>query len=134
MGVTNFDSLSVTGNVAAGSFTGNVTGSVLFPGTVLSGDGAIAIPASGDARYIITKGSAAALTLPNPVAGTDDYKEITIVSDTAFAHVITAATSGFNKKGSSGTATYGAAVGNSLKLMAYNGTWKTVSSIGVTIA
>ena len=41
-------------------------------------------------RYIITKGSAAALTLGAPVSGAEDGLQLLITSSTAFAHTLTA--------------------------------------------
>lgn len=123
----------ITGNIT-GNVTGNVTGQVLPPNTVLSGDGAISIPTAGWSTFSITKGSAAALTLAAPTAGTDDGKILEIVSETAFAHVITCGTDGFNAKGSSGTATYGAAKGNVCRLMARNGHWWNMGNTGITYA
>ena len=125
---------AVTGNVS-GNLTGNVTGAINSPApTVLSADGALAIPTIGNASFSITKGSAAALTLVAPAAGTDDGKILTIVSETAYAHVVTCATDGFNNKGSSGTATWATAKGNYLVLMARNGHWWSVGLTGVTLA
>jgi D-arabinose 5-phosphate isomerase GutQ len=100
------------------------------PLQVLSGDGAITIR---DGLVILSKGSAAAITITAP-ALTDNGKRLVIVTSTAQAHVITSATVGFNAKGSSGTATYTAAIGNSVTLEAYNGNWYTSVKTGVTIA
>src|SRR5205823_11763355 len=103
---------------------------------VLSADGAITVK---DGRVVITKGSAVAATLAAPVsglpnAGGDDFKRLTIVSSTAFAHVTTSPVRGFNAKGSSGTCTFTAAKGNSVVLVAYNGDWYTEASINNTVA
>src|SRR4051812_5164046 len=88
---------------------------------------------------MITKGSIAALTLAAPIAGNrdaggDDGKELCIQSTTAFAHVITSGVRGFNAKGSSGTATFAAAKGNGIYLVAWNGDWWVTSNVGVTVA
>jgi hypothetical protein len=98
----------------------------------VSADGAI--PVRGGV-VVITKGSAAALTLAAPVAGdTDDGKVLQIVSTTAFAHTVTNSSPGFNSNGaSSDVATFGAAKGNTLTLMAYGGAWYVVGSVGVTL-
>lgn len=127
---------NVTGNLVGnvnGNVTGNLNGGEIHVGTGLAGDGAIAIPAAS-ADYYITKGSIAALTLAAPAAGTDDNKELTIWSETAFAHVITGGVDGFNSKGSSGTLTFGAAKGSSCKLKARNGHWWVTALNGVTVA
>lgn len=130
---------AVTGNVT-GNLTGNVTGpsavvsgGIIPTGTNLAGDGAISVP-NASAMFYITKGSAAALTIIAPTAGTDDFKELTVWSETAFAHVITCASVGFNGKAASGTATYGAAKGNCVRFVARNGQWWVISNINVTIA
>ena len=102
------------------------------PLQVLSGDGAIQIKSGA---VMITKGSIAAITIAAPTAGADDGKTIEAISTTAFAHVVTSGTVGFNAKGSSGTATYGAAKGNSFRIKAYQGNWYVDGGLnGVTIA
>lgn len=83
---------------------------------------------------ILSKGTAGAYTIANPTATTDDGKRLKITSTTAAAHVITDATSGFNNKGSSGTLTFGAAIGNSCTLFAYQGKWYVTSKVNVTVA
>lgn len=121
----------LTGNVT-GNITGNVTGfaSGDTP-TVLSGDGAITV-APGTIK--ITKGTAAAITLAAPTTPAQDGIIIEVFSTTAAAHVITCASDGFNAKGSSGTATFGAQIGNYLKLRAEGGHWLALVKTGVTIA
>lgn len=101
-----------------------------------SGDATIAIKKG---RVVLTKGSAAAIALAAPVAGLpsaggDDGREIQIVSTTAFAHVITCSTVGFNGKGSSGTITFAANKGSSTTVIAYQGNWYTLAGIGATAA
>lgn len=103
---------------------------------VLSADGAISIK---DGVCVITKGTAVAATLAKPTAGAisaggDDGRILRVVSSTAAAHVITCSTDGFNAKGSSGTATFGAAIGNGTTLIAYNGHWYNLAQTGITYA
>lgn len=103
---------------------------------VITGDGAIPIVPG---IYHLTKGSAAAITLAAPTAGAasvggHDGVIITVVSETAFAHVITGSVRGFNGKGSSGTITFGTAKGNTVTLIARNGDWFTLGAIGATVA
>lgn len=100
-------------------------------------DGTVAIK---DGQVVITKASAIALTLPAPVAGLptltpagDDGRVLRIVSTTAVAHVVTCP-QGFNAKGSSGTATFGAAKGNGMELIAQGGQWYNLAQTGVTYA
>lgn len=67
----------------------------------LSGDGAI--PTPGDLRpvyILVTKGSAAALTIAAPVTLVDDGKTIEIFFSTNYAHVITGPASCFKWGGS----------------------------------
>lgn len=105
-----------------------------LPLQALAADGAISISTTiPKTACYITKGSAAALTLADP-ATSQDGLEVEIYSETAFAHVVTAGTSGFNGKGASGTATFGAAKGNGIRLIARGGKWWVTSNIGVTIA
>lgn len=98
----------------------------------ITGDGAITI--ANYATVFLSKGSAAAITLAAPTAGTHDRFEITIIAASAQAHVVTCSTVGFNAKGSSGTLTFTAAIGNSVVLVAYNGNWYTKAVRNVTAA
>lgn len=105
--------------------------------SVAAADGAIAAKSG---VVVITKGLAAALTLAAPVAGDpasggDNGKKLTIVSGTAFAHTVTNAAPGFNNGGAlADVATFAAAIGNCLELVAYNGVWHTTNLKGVTLA
>ena len=101
--------------------------------TAYAANGAI-LQKEGTVR--ITKTSAAAMTLADPVSGAqagavgDDGKELTIVSSTAFAHVITIA--GGLAGGALNTITLAAAVGNLVRLKAIAGKWYLLPSIGAT--
>ncbi len=77
---------------------------------------------------IITKGTAATVTIPDPV-NTDNGMIIHIVSTTAAAHTVAG-----TLNGSAQTGTFGAAIGNGFTLVAYNGGWLVLSNINVTIA
>lgn len=102
------------------------------PAQIASADGAITIK---EGVVAITKGSAAALTLAAPTAGVDDYKKLSIVSATAFAHTVTNTSPGFNGAGAAGdVGTFGAAAGNAIEVIAYQGTWYTTNLKGVTLA
>lgn len=95
-------------------------------------NGAIAIQSS---TVIITKGTAAALTLAAPTAGVHDGVTILIISNTAAAHTVTNTSPGFNNGSTaSDVATFGAAIGNMMMLMAYNGVWLAFDLHGVTLA
>lgn len=99
---------------------------------VASGNGAIDVQGS---TVFITKGSAAALTLAAPTSGSHDGMTIDIVSTTAYAHTVTNSSPGFNGAGASGdVATFGAAAGNSMTVVAYGGKWYVVNLTGVTLA
>jgi len=99
----------------------------------LSADGAIAV---ANGKYVITKGSLAALTLAGPTAGTDDGKEIEVTSDTAFAHTITLPAGKLKTGGAAATiCTFtGTTGGGGIKLKAYNGTWKVLAQQGVAFS
>jgi hypothetical protein len=63
-----------------------------------------------------------------------DGAELEIVSLTANAHTVTQSSPGFNNGGTaSDVATFGAAIGNSIRLKAYNGIWLVVNLTGVTL-
>lgn len=99
---------------------------------VLANDGAVTIK---HGKAFITKGSAGAFTLAAPTATTDDGKRLNIYSTTAFAHTVTQTTPGFNGGGgASDLATFGAAKGNNLKLVAYQGAWYVDGSVGITLS
>lgn len=98
---------------------------------VESADGAIQSVAGG--MVFITKASAAALTLAAPVA---NGCRLVILSTTAAAHTVTIA-GGVGGAGSSAdVATFGAAIGNGLTLISYNGFWwvEPGTNLNVTIA
>jgi hypothetical protein len=94
---------------------------------VLADDGAITLK-SGQVH--LTKGSAAAITIALP---DHDGQELTIITETAYAHVVTQATDGFNAKGSSGTLTFTAAAGNAVVIVSRNGHWWTKSLLNVAV-
>ena len=97
-----------------------------------SANGAIA---EKNALVTISKSAdVAAMTLTAPTDGTDDGKVLTVISKTAKAHIITCASVGFNAKGSSGTVTFGGAVGDTAVFVAVGGNWYVKDKINVTIA
>lgn len=117
--------------------TGQHTGDVVLRHSLQSGDGAIT-QATG--TVFITKGSAAALTIADPVSriahdGGDDNARLLIISETAFAHTLSnAAGSGFNGGGAgSDVATFGGAKGDNIELVARGGRWYIVGTRNVTL-
>jgi hypothetical protein len=103
--------------------------------TVLSANGALTIPNQGRAVFVITKGTAAALTVAAPTATTHDGVEMVVVSSTAAAHTLTATTIGFNA-GNTATdvGTFGGAIGDGIAFVAYQGEWLVLNNINVTLA
>ena len=104
---------------------------------VAAADGAI----TGLGAVLITKGSAAALTLTQPVAGLpsaggQDGARLVITDTSGYHHTVTTAASGI--VGGYHIATCGGAVGagmnKSLILRAYNGTWYVEKLDGWTIS
>lgn len=139
-GDSNFTNVVASGNISAATMV--ATGAVASTGDglqLITGDGAATIPASvGIIKVVVlTKGSAAAITLAAPVAGAygtgDDGKIITFFSETAFAHVVTCP-QGFNRKGASGTATASAAANNTFTCIARNGQWNVIANVNFTLA
>lgn len=119
-------------------------GAVTFNGAVtMNGEFAHAAAAYGadgaitqrSGVVVITKGTAAALTLADPSTA-DNFKRLVIISATAAAHTVSnAAGSGLNAGGAaSDVATYGSAIGNAMELVAYGGKWLVVSLRNVTLA
>lgn len=93
-------------------------------------NGAIGIK---NGKVILTKAGVAAMTLAAPTATTDDGKILRIVSVTAQAHTVTFPSGKING-GALTTATWTAAIGNSMEIIAYQGVWYTISTKGVTIS
>ena len=102
------------------------------PLTAITADGAI--NPNTAAWYMITKGSAAGLTLGAPTATTDDGKIIHINSSTAFAHTVTATNLLMTGSASDDVATFGAFAGASLTIMAYQGKWYVMASNAITFS
>jgi hypothetical protein len=99
--------------------------------TVYATDGAIPV-ASG--RAVLTKGSAAAMTLAAP-ATTDNGKIITITAGSDFAHVITSTGNILDgTTGANNTVTLAAFKGSSVTLLAYGQKWLVLSNQVATIA
>ena len=99
--------------------------------TVASADGAVTIQTG---NVIITKGTAAALTLGTPTSAQNGTK-ITFISTTAAAHTVTAGTIGFNAgDAAKDVGTFGAAIGNGFTCIAYEGEWYVTYSTNVTFA
>ena len=149
MGTTNFD--EVEADEFRGRFVGEVvgdplvtesveadeaeiadlvvTGSVILPVEDADGDGAIAATSG---VVVISKQTAAALTLAAPTTGDDDGSVLHIVDVAGAAHVITHA-AGFNG-GSDDLATFGGDAGDAITLVAHGGVWYTLSLLNVTLS
>ena len=121
------------------TYSGGTLTSTIFAGglqptiAAKSSNGAIA---SAPGIIAITKGSAlGASTLATPTITTHDGYVLTIVSTTAFAHVVSVA-AGIINGGANTTITFtSAAVGDSVTLVAYQGVWYMVASRGtITIS
>lgn len=97
------------------------------PLEVIDTNGAIS---SKSGLVLLTKAGVAAMTLAAPTTVTDDRKILRIISTTAQAHTVTTPAASLN---AGTTATFAAAVGSSLALMAYGGKWYSVSTLGVTL-
>lgn len=82
---------------------------------------------------LITKASAATLGLVNPPIAANDGAEIRIISTTAFAHTITAGSTGFNA-GASTTVTLTDAIGASAVLLVYDGEFYLVDPDARTVS
>lgn len=113
------------------AITPSASGGVKNNVTVYAADGAIAIRSH---TAVLTKATAAAMTLAAPTAGAHDGVVIDIISTTAQAHTVTY-TAGFNGGGTStDVGTFGTAAGNGLRIVAYGGVWYTLNNVNVTLA
>lgn len=86
------------------------------------------------ANYVVTKAGVLADTLAAPTVTTDDGVVITITSSTNYAHTLTA--TGLLGTGTVKTdvATFAAYAGAGLTVMAYQGKWLVLASVGVTFS
>lgn len=117
-------------------FTPNRTDAAGLPQpvqVVTGAEGDVTIPA-GHGTVFITKATAATdLVLAQPSKDLNGGV-LTIVTRTAQAHVITAGSGTFD--GTNNTATYAAAIGNTLELRALDGAWTIAlgGTTGVTLS
>jgi hypothetical protein len=128
---TGWSALNLVGNLTGNSSTATLA--TLSSGskdtvTVALVDGAIAVKTG---TVVITKGSAAALTLAAPTVTTDDGKVLSIVGTTTFAHTVTTPSNIVN--GGKHLITY-AAAGDSVELTAYQGVWYSRALNGAVIS
>lgn len=132
------DCVAVTNNTAIGVWVDFAPGSGLdypspSPSVNVGASGALSV-SSGN--YVITKAGVAAMTLAAPTAGVQDGMIIVLISDTAYAHTLTATS--LLENGASGspytTATFGAYIGANITLRAYNGTWVVIAVSNVSLS
>jgi hypothetical protein len=122
---------TLTGSLV-GNITGNVTGGILAPVVEVTANGAITIP-SFNTTFVITKAGVCAMTLADPALANNGLR-LTFISSDAYAHTLTN-TNGFNAGGAgSDVATWAAAIGNSITVIAYGTTWLVENLTGVTLA
>lgn len=98
------------------------------PANVLSADGA-ASPLGAFNYFLITKASAAAITLAAPVA---DGQRCTFQDGSGHAHTVTTPANGVN--GANHVLTFGGTAFQFCELISYNGTWNVLAVSGVTIS
>ena len=77
--------------------------------------------------------TAIALTLPDPVANTDDSKRLHIVDIAGAAHTVTPDTTFGNGGSGEAKATFSGVIGDSIALIAYQGAWYVTGKHQVTI-
>lgn len=112
------------GTLLANSIKIKTNGAISANGAITQKEGSV----------VISKAGVAVLTIADPVATTDDFKLLRIISVTANAHTVTYVT-GFNGGGAAtDVATFGGAKGDNLVIMAYQGVWYVVSKVNVTLA
>lgn len=92
-----------------------------------------AINPANAGRRMITKATAAALTLAAPALA-DDGLKIQVFSATAAAHTVTATGLFQDGAGHTDLATFAAQIGASIGLMAYQGKWMVTMLNGVTMS
>ena len=123
------DFMQIVGPGGAIYYAINEKGGYQVKPTLIAVDGAINPKVPG--YFVITKGSAAALTLAAPTAGVDDGLEIEISARTAFAHVITATGLLVTATANVNTITFPTSAGGTAYLTADNGKW--IVAVGSTV-
>lgn len=103
-----------------GDVIGNVTGGITQSVSLVTADGAIAIP-DVDTTYFITKAGVAAMTIVAPSTA-QNGRRLTFIAATANAHTLDMASSGINE-GSADFGTFGGAKGDGVTIVAYNQHW-----------
>jgi hypothetical protein len=132
-GGSNLGNTAITGTLSvSGVTTFSAFGPQTMSLTALTTNGAIGPHTS--AHYIITKAGVLADTLAAPTATTDDGLIIDIVSSTAYAHTVTATGLLGTGSASVNVATFAAYAGAGMRLMAYQGKWLVLSSVGITFS
>lgn len=95
--------------------------------------GAIAVPTVKQNQFVKLSGTTTALTLADPTYAIEGV-EMVIQAEAAQAYAITN-TTGFNGGGGGAdVATFGGAVGDTLRIKAVSATWRNLSTKNVTIA
>lgn len=107
---------------------------VASPGFLTLSGTTDAVPPHAASTYFVTGAAIDAMTLAAPTPGADDGKQITLVSQTAYAHTLTA--TGLLQTGAAAVnvATFAAHAGASLTLEAYQGKWAVVSQNAITFS
>ncbi len=100
---------------------------------LLIADGAITVK-NGICRIAKTVAGVVAATLADPVATTDDFKRLTIISFQAQANTVTSESSFGGGGAGEDVATFSGAIGDSLELIAYQGVWYVTGTHQCTLA
>ena len=74
-----------------------------------------------------------AMTLANPTVTTDDYKRLQIIDTAGAAHTLTPASPFGNGGANEAKATFSGVIGDSIRLMAYQGYWYITGKHQVTV-
>lgn len=117
MGISNFT------EIKCDSLQAGVDEELLDSGAISIKCGVVALNKSG----------AIAATIADPVATTDDFKRITILSLTAQAHTLAPGTSFGNGGSGENLATFSGVIGDNISLIAYQGKWYIIGSHQVTV-
>lgn len=99
----------------------------------LTADGAITVK-NGVCKIAKTVAGVVAATLANPTAGTDDFKQLHIISNQAQFNTVTC-TGGFGNGGAGeDVITFSGVVGDNVMLRAYGGYWYIVGGHQYSVA
>ena len=130
--------MSTVGPVTPLGTFGQAAANSMLAGPFVSITASGAINPHQSAKYVVSKATAAALTLGAPTSGADDGVLLEFFSTTAAAHTITTPTAGDIRDGNTSdhdtVMTFNAHIGALCILEAYQGVWYVRAEVGCSLS